>query len=147
MKTPFFKVRGFKRPQEVIGESLGRLERQVMTIVWERGEVSVRDVCEAIESPSAYTTLMTTLDRLHKKELLDRRKAGRAFLYSPRCSPEQFVHGITQDLIHGLLSGEDGGARPVLACFVEAVSDRDRALLDDLDRLVQEKRRQLKERE
>jgi predicted transcriptional regulator len=147
MKTPFFKLRGFKRPQEVIGVSLGPLERQVMTIVWNHGEVSVRDVCAAIEHPSAYTTLMTTLDRLHKKELLARRKEGRAFLYSPRCSPEQFLHGITQDLIHGLLSREDGGAQPVLACFVEAVSERDRALLDDLERLIQEKRRRLQEKE
>ena len=124
--------------------TLGELEREVMEIAWQRGEVSVRDVCLALDERMAYTTLMTTLDRLHKKGLLARRKDGRAFLYSPRLSPEQFTRGVAQDLIDGLLARGEGGAEPILACIVDAVSERDRALLDELDRLVKEKRRALK---
>jgi predicted transcriptional regulator len=90
---------------------------------------------------------MTTLDRLHKKGLLERRKDGRAFLYSPRLSPEQFTRGVTQDLIDGLLGRGEGGVEPVLACIVDAVSERDRALLDELDRLVKEKRRELRRKD
>jgi len=144
MKIPLFTLRGFKRPQEAISMTLGELEREVMEIAWQRGEVSVRDVCLALDERMAYTTLMTTLDRLHKKGLLARRKDGRAFLYSPRLSPEQFTRGVAQDLIDGLLARGEGGAEPILACIVDAVSERDRALLDELDRLVKEKRRALK---
>lgn len=147
MKIPLFTLRGFKRPQEAIAMTLGELEREVMEVAWQRGEVSVRDVCLAMDERMAYTTLMTTLDRLHKKGLLERRKDGRAFLYSPRLSPEQFTRGVAQDLIDGLLARGEGGAEPILACIVDAVSERDRALLDDLDRLIKEKRRALKRKE
>ncbi|HZS10295.1 MAG TPA: BlaI/MecI/CopY family transcriptional regulator [Blastocatellia bacterium] len=139
-----FTLRGFRKPREVISQPLGRLEREVMTVAWQRGEVSVREVHLTFDERVAYTTLMTTLDRLHKKGLLGRRKTGRAFLYSPRVSPEQFEQGIAKDIIDGLLGRSAGGVEPVLACIVEAVSEHDRALLDELDRLVKEKRRELK---
>jgi len=130
-----------------VRRSLGKLEREVMDFAWRRGEVSVRDVHQAFDEGVAYTTLMTTLDRLHKKGLLDRRKDGRAFVYSPRISPEEFEQGIARDLIDGLLGRGPEGVEPVLACIVEAVSERDRSLLDELDRLVKEKRRELRRKD
>ena len=123
--------------------ALGQLERQVLDQAWRRGEVSVRDIYVVFEEKIAYTTLMTTLDRLFKKQLLDRRKDGRAFLYSPALSPEEFEHGIREDVIDGLLGGEAEGVGPVLACIVDTVSENDRQWLDELDRLVQEKKREL----
>ena len=123
--------------------ALGPLERQVLDETWRRGEVSVRDICLAFGEQIAYTTVMTTLDRLYKKRLLERRKSGRAFLYSPAVSREQLETGIREDVIEGLLDGTDG-IQPVLACIVDAVSERDRELLDELDRLVQEKKRELR---
>lgn len=127
--------------------ALGKLEREVLDEVWRRGETSVREVHREFEDRVAYTTLMTTLDRLYKKGLLTRRKSSRAFLYSPRLSPEEFEQGVAEDVIDGLLGGSVKTAEPVLACFVEAVSERDRELLDELDRLVQEKRRKLHAKE
>jgi len=127
---------------------LGPLEREVMEIIWRwrksEGEVSVRDIYLAFEERLAYTTLMTTLDRLHKKGLLERRKDGRAFLYSSRLSPQEFERSVARDVIDTLLGRGAEGVEPVLACIVEAVSERDRALLDDLDRLIKEKRRELR---
>jgi predicted transcriptional regulator len=87
---------------------------------------------------------MTTLDRLYKKQLLIRRKDGRAFLYSPAVSREQFEHGIREDVIDGLFSDGSKGIQPLLACIVDTVSERDRQLLDELDRLVKEKKRELR---
>jgi predicted transcriptional regulator len=124
---------------------LGPLERKVMELIWrlpgEAAEVSVRDIHAAFEGRLAYTTLMTTLDRLHKKGLLDRRKEGRAFFYSPRFSPAEFERGVARDVIDKLLGRGSDGVEPILACIIDAVSDRDRALLDELDRLIKEKRR------
>jgi len=143
MKTPRFLLRGFRRPSEVATLALGKLERQVLNEAWRRGELSVRDVFVAFDEQIAYTTLMTTLDRLYKKKLLDRRKDGRAFLYSPAVSREEFEHGIREDVIDGLLGHGAEGIEPVLACIVDTVSERDRELLDELDRLIKQKRREL----
>ena len=144
MKAPRFLVRGFRRPSEVASLALGQLERQVLNETWRRGEVSVRDVFTAFGEKLAYTTLMTTMDRLYKKKLLDRRKDGRAFLYSPAVSLEEFEHAIREDVIDGLLGGGAESVEPVLACIVDTVSERDRELLDELDRLVKEKKRELR---
>lgn len=144
MKPPRFLLRGFRRPREVASLALGKLERQVLDETWRRGEVSVRDMYAAFAETIAYTTLMTTLDRLYKKRLLERRKDGRAFLYSPAVSREELEHGIREDLIDGLLDGGVEGIQPVLACIVDTISEHDRLLLDELDRLVKEKKRELR---
>ena len=146
MKAPRFLLRGFRRPNEVASLALGKLERAVLDQTWDRREVSVRDIYLAFEERIAYTTLMTTLDRLYKKRLLDRRKDGRAFFYSPAVSREEFAHGIREDVINGLLGHGAEGVRPVLACIVETVSEHDRELLDELERLIKEKKRELKQK-
>ena len=146
MKTPRFLLRGFKRPHEVASAALGKLERQVLEVTWRRGETSVRDVFLAFDENVAYTTLMTTLDRLHKKQLLSRRKDGRAFLYTPLLTRDELEQGITADVIDGLVGGV-ASVEPVLACIVDAVSERDLESLDELDRLIKQKRRELKQRD
>jgi len=144
MKTPKFLLRGFRRPNEVASMALGKLERRVLDQAWRRGEVSVREVYVTFEEKIAYTTLMTTLDRLFRKRLLARRKEGRAFLYAPAVSLEEFEHGIREDVIDGLLGRGAEAIEPVLACIVDTVSQRDKEMLDELDRLVQEKKRELR---
>jgi BlaI family penicillinase repressor len=147
MKVPQFTLFGFRRPHDLVRGALGKLEREVLGEVWRRGETSVREVHREFEDRVAYTTLMTTLDRLYKKGLLSRRKSGRAFLYSSRISPEEFEQGVAEDVIDGLLGRSIESAEPILACFVEAVSERELELLDELDRLVQDKRRRLTSKE
>lgn len=144
MKTSRFLLRGFKRPREVASQALGQLEREVLNEIWRREEVSVRDVYLAFGEDIAYTTVMTTLDRLFKKKLLTRRKDGRAFVYLPAVSPHEFEQGIREDVIDGLLGHGAEAVGPVLACIVDTVSERDSELLDELDRLVKEKKRELR---
>jgi len=144
MKSSRFVLRGFRRPREIACFALGKLERQVLEEIWGFGcEVSVRDIYRAFNERVAYTTLMTTLDRLFKKNLLERRKDGRAFLYTAVIAREDFDQEIKADVIDGLLGHGADGIQPVLACIVDTVSERDRELLDELDRLVQEKKREL----
>src|SRR2546423_15381232 len=103
MKTPRFLLRGFKRPHEVASQALGKLEREGLNEIWVREEVRVRDVHLAFGERVAYTTLMTTLDRLFKKKLLTRRKDGRAFVYLAAATREEFDQGIREDVGEGLL--------------------------------------------
>ena len=135
-----FLFRGFKSSREIFERSLGALEREVMALVWARGELSVRDACERLGSSVAYTTVMT-MDRLFKKQLLDRRKVGRAFLYRATASRDEIENAVTAELVDSLLVRNAAEPLPVLSSLVDAVSDRDRALLDELERLVREKRR------
>lgn len=114
-----------------------------MAEVWRAKEVSVRQIFASFRERVAYTTLMTTLDRLYKKNLLNRRKEGKAYFYSPRFTLEELELGLTEDVIGSLLGAGTERIEPVLACIVDAVSDRDRELLDELERLVREKRREL----
>jgi len=144
MKSSRFLLRGFKRPRDVASQALGKLELAVLNEIWRRDESSVRDVYLAFGESIAYTTLMTTLDRLFKKKLLTRRKDGRAFVYLPAVSPNEFEQGIWEDVIDGLLGHGAGEVQPLLACIVDTVSERDRELLDELDRLIKEKRKEIK---
>ena len=144
MKTLSFTLRGFKKAGEMLQSALGNLEREIMEEIWRRGETSVREIHAAFNERAAYTTLMTTLDRLHKKGLLERRKDGRAFLYAPRITHEEFTHSIAKDIIDGLLGKTDGETKPILACIVDAVGERDSEMLDILEKLLREKRQLLR---
>jgi len=124
---------------------LGKLEADVMEQVWARGELSVRELHLQYAPQLAYTTLMTTLDRLYKKGLLERRKQGRAFYYVARLSRVEFEQKMARELVVGLLNSASGSA--VLSTFVNAVSDRDRELLDKLEELVKTRRRELRRSE
>ena len=78
------------RLPSVLSVFLGSLEAQVMEVLWTRGECKVRDVMRTLDRDLAYTTVMTTLDRLFRKKLLDRRKSSRAYIYSPRVTCQEW---------------------------------------------------------
>lgn len=123
--------------------SLGALEQKTLNEVWRKGEVSVRDVVSSFGDSVAYTTVMTTLDRLYKKGFLDRHKSDRAYIYKARHTRDEVERGMTGDVITGLIDGATRNVEPVLACIVDAVSEKDRELLDELERLIKEKKQQL----
>lgn len=140
MRSPFL-FWGFKSSGEILEKSLGALERDIMSVCWEQPETSVRDVCARLNSVVAYTTAMTTMDRLFKKGLLSRQKAGRAFVYSPTVTQDELQSVVATELVHSLLRRDGGEPLPILSSLVDAVSERDRGLLDELERLVRQKRR------
>lgn len=122
---------------------LGPLESAVMEAVWQQGEGSVRDVAERLERSLAYTTVMTTLDRLYKKRLLDRRKSERAFVYSARVSAQELEAQRAEDFVTEFLGGTRLSRESLVSCLVDAVGGQDAAMLDELERRIQAKRRQL----
>ena len=125
---------------------LGPLEITVMEILWTHGENNVRDVVERLERPLAYTTVMTTLDRLYKKGMLDRRKSERAFIYSPTLTRTEWEHKRTGDFVAGFLSMAEPSRDLLLSCLVEAVGKHDEALLDELELRIKLRRKELSRR-
>ena len=122
---------------------LGPLEQELLSALWMRGSATVREMIDAGGINLAYTTVMTTLDRLYKKQLLNRSAEGRAFRYSPRYTQEELEKAAVGEAVRQLLGSGEAAALP-LSYLVEAVSKHDAGLLDDLQRLLDEKRRELR---
>ena len=126
--------------------ALGPLEITVMEILWNRGESNVHEVVGKLDRPLAYTTVMTTLDRLFKKGLLARSKSERAFVYSPRLSRREWDHKRAGDFVAGFFAGSQPAGELLISCLVEAVGRQDEALLDELERKIRLKRKELSRR-
>lgn len=124
---------------------LGPFEQQLLQELWSHGSATVRELLADGRIRQAYTTVMTTVDRLYKKGLLDRVAVGRAFRYTPRYSPEELQRVTALESIQQLLGSGDASSLP-LSYLVEALSAHDAQLLDELQLLVERKRRELKGR-
>ncbi len=124
--------------------ALGDLEAQVMRVVWKAPKpVSVEDVRSALAEQgrrAAYTTIMTTLARLYEKGLLHRKRQGRAYVYWPTMSEQEFARNLARITLDGLLRGFP---EPAVSYFVEALSERDPRQLDRLWELLQQKRQEM----
>lgn len=123
--------------------ALGPLEVSVMEVVWRTGTSNVRDVVQQLDRSLAYTTVMTTMDRLYKKGLLDRVKCERAFVYSARITKNDWERQRTDDLLAGFLGGTQPSRELLISCLVDAVGEHDPDLLDQLEEKIQSKRRTL----
>ena len=110
-----------------------------MSILWKEHPLSVRDVCTRMKrSKLAYTTVMTTLDRLHNKGLLARTKQGNAFLYMPAIDRAEYQRRVVETALAPMF---EQGAAPVLAAFVDIAAQVDEANLVKLEELIADHKR------
>src|SRR3974377_254058 len=91
----------------------------------------------------AYTTMMTTLDRLYKKGLLDRELTDRAFIYSPKVTREEWDRRRAGEMMAGFLQGPEESQHLLLSGLGDAVGTHDAMLLDELERKIRSKREEL----
>jgi predicted transcriptional regulator len=118
---------------------LGPLETKLLELLWTRGHAAtVRDVQIALPE-LAYTTVMTTLDRLYRKGLLIRHKDERAFVYRPRCTRDELLGELVSQHLTDLLRTSKESTI-VLSRLVNVVGGTDAALLDDLEALLHAER-------
>lgn len=124
------------------GKFLGSLEARVMEVLWTTGALAVREVCAKLKGkpPLAYTTVMTTLDRLFKKGLLERKKEGTAFIYEAALNRDEYRRRVVESTMSGLM-GRSNDANPVLAAFVDAAAEVGEENLRLLEELIAERRR------
>ena len=122
---------------------LGPLEQRLLEALWRRGSATVRELLDDGHDELAYTTVMTTLDRLYKKNVLLREAEGRAFRYTPGFSREELYTEVAGEAFRQLLNASPAASLP-LSYLVKILSERDAQLLDDLRELVEIKRRELR---
>ncbi|QRK09433.1 BlaI/MecI/CopY family transcriptional regulator [Archangium violaceum] len=123
-----------------VWEPLGRLESAVMEVVWTHAPVTAREVCDRMTGAEerAYTTIMTTMDRLHRKGLLVREKDGPAWRYAPALGKSEFEKALADGLAAEILQAHGEVA---LSAFVDAAAQVDEGLLDRLAQLITQRRR------
>jgi predicted transcriptional regulator len=138
-------VNRFFRSNQPSLTQLGPLEQRLLGEVWERKNATVRELIDRGQLEFAYTTVMTTLDRLYKKGLLSRIEENRAFRYFPLVTKEELQRQAAGQVIQQLLAS--GPASLPLSYLVEAVTDHDKQLLDELQQLIENKRRELRDQE
>jgi len=123
-----------------LSSMLGPLEVRVLDELWARGRTAtVRDLLPAFPGV-AYTTLMTTADRLFRKGLLARQKQGRAFGYATRWNRIETEARLAGSALATLFPGDAVSMRPLISMFVDEVSRRDASMLDELESLIRRKR-------
>ena len=120
------------------GRVLGAQELQIMTLVWDRGRVTVRDVYEALRTRRqvAYTTVMTTMNILDQKGFLKRIPGeDRAFVYEPARSRQSVMRAMVNEFLDRVFGGS---ANPLMLHLIEAkhLTEKD---LDELRRAIRRK--------
>jgi predicted transcriptional regulator len=140
MNRTFFLFSSFPKME------LGPLEERLLHALWKCRSATVRELIDDCDIQLAYTTVMTTLDRLYKKKLLKRVVEGRAFRYSPRLTQEELQKEAASKAIRQLLTSNKASSLP-LSYLVDAVGEHDAKLLEDLKELVERKRRELQNEE
>ncbi|HYZ52388.1 MAG TPA: BlaI/MecI/CopY family transcriptional regulator [Streptosporangiaceae bacterium] len=94
----------------------GDLEAVIMHLVWDHdGPVTVRELFDGLrqERAIAYTTVMSTMDNLHRKGWLDRAKDGKAYRYTATASREEYSARLMREAL-----ADGGDAEVVLSHFV-----------------------------
>jgi predicted transcriptional regulator len=127
------------RRKHTLSEVLGPLESEVMDVAWQSGDVTVRDVYEALNEtrPVAYTTVMTTMGRLADKGLLRRTEDQRAHRFVPLVSREQYARSAVKSVVDWLVTQFRD---PAVAYFIDRVEEDDEKLIDALREAIEQRR-------
>ena len=121
--------------------ALGELELAVLEHLWDAGESDVVGAHRAVGKRRGISanTVGSALERLHRKGLLSRTKVSHAFRYRPAIDREAFRARIVVEAAGGMKELASDG---LLAAFVDIVAESDAEALDQLEELVQRKRKE-----
>jgi predicted transcriptional regulator len=143
------KISQYNLGRKELEAFLGPLEANIIGVIWnsDKKPLRVRDVYEELKKKKdiAYTTVMSTMDRLYEKGLLDRRiekgKGGLFYVYWPKLEEQSFKKSAVREVISSLI--ENFGAIVTSYLVEEASSDRQelKALREQLDNIVKEKKK------
>jgi BlaI family penicillinase repressor len=114
-------VTAFRPHSAGLSKLFGTLESDIMDLVWTCGEVSARDIFEALRDQGqrlSYGAVKTVLDRLVQKQVLSRQMDNNQYTYHSQLSREEFTQSAVQEIIASLI---DSFGAPVYAQFVDEI--------------------------
>jgi predicted transcriptional regulator len=120
------------------GKVLGELEKSIMDVLWAQGALSVRELMSFLHSEKkpAYTTIMTVMNRLVEKGLLNRTMVENAYVYKPKVKKVAFISQAINSILSNTVSSLGDEA---LAHFVKEVESIDPEKKKKLLALLDEK--------
>ena len=91
---------------------IGSLEADILAVVWEKEETTVRAVYETLRERRtiAYTTVMTVMNNLVKKHLLEQDKTAIAYVYKPAIPGREVAQTVLESVVHKLIADQTGTA-------------------------------------
>ncbi|PJN88618.1 BlaI/MecI/CopY family transcriptional regulator [Bacillus sp. mrc49] len=129
-------IKNFKYDEVGLNRFFGPLEASIMECLWQKNEHSIKAVQQCLEKdkPLNFNTVMTVMNRLVEKGVLEKRSEGRLSLFHPVQSKEEFLEEQSKKLTENLLD-EFGGA--VISHMLDAMEDADPSLIEKLERKIQ----------
>ncbi len=127
-----------KKPTTI--PQLGELEFQILEHLWQVGEADVLQTHATVGVPRkiSVNTVGSALERLFKKHLVTREKVSHAYRYQPVMDRDTFMAQRMVAAAGGLQALSQQG---LLSAFIDAVTDASEETLDELERLIRDKRR------
>jgi BlaI family penicillinase repressor len=118
---------------------LSRRERQIMDVVYSRGDVTVSDVLEGLPDPPSYSAVRAMLRKLEEKGHLTHDVHGPRYVYRPTLPREKAQESALERVLDTFFEGSPGRAvQAILDSSAAELSDRE---LDDLAKLIEQARR------
>lgn len=138
LKVPKFSFSPFK---EGLDQVFGKLEKPIMETLWIRGESSVRDILEELNRSQGqtYSTLITVMNRLSNKGLLEKKKVGKTFFYTPAYTKTELLDIVSKKVIRGI---SELSLQTTILNFVDYISGKDSKQLDQLSELIKNRKKQ-----
>jgi len=135
-----FQLKGFKFQNKGIAKVLGELEAEVMEHIWKQKISTVREICDQLcrtrKKGISFNTIMTVMNRLVQKGLLEKQQGVNCYEYKPKLTKREFLDNISNHVIKDLMKD----FKPyVLAHFAENLDN------DDLEELIKLRKEHLRE--
>jgi predicted transcriptional regulator len=134
------KIHHYKYNESGLNRFFGTLEAKIMDILWTGPEMAIKDVQQRLEAEKAvnFNTVMTVMNRLVDKSVLQKRMAGRSFMYRPVLAKDAFLERQSKELTQGLM--EEFGSL-VVNHMLDALEEADPQLMDKLEQKIRELKR------
>lgn len=131
-----------KNRKRSYGQIFGKLEKEIMNFLWSRGEVTGRKVLDELRHSReiAFTTVLTVMERLVKKGLVEKRRGESVYIYKPRYTREEFGRLVSYEVLKGVL---ELSASSAVASIVDLLEEADPKELERLSRLIEAKRQEM----
>ena len=131
------KINKFKMNENGLNRFFGPLEAKIMEILWSNEEMSIKDVQRVLEQEKMtnFNTVMTVMNRLVEKGILQKRSEGRSSLYKPVLSRIDFLNAQSKEMTHELM---DEFGNVVVSHMLDALEEVDEDLVAKLEKKIME---------
>ncbi len=131
-----------KNAKEGYGKVLGRLEQEILDVLWKSGPLNGKEIFSDIRRKRdiALTTVLTVLERLAKKGLVRKTRGESVYIFEAAYSREGFAREVSQEVLKSIFDISRSGA---CASFVDMLATADPVELEELSSMIEKKKKEL----